>query len=146
MEQIQVIFDMVEFQSMMWLLLIPVAMMGLDVLTGLINAFSKNQFESAKMRAGLAKKAGEMAIIAIGMLFTYGMGIPQVLLKAVSLYIVFMELMSICENLNKLGVPLPAFVTRTLHNIDETIKKDEEIKELKKRLEELEHERAGSEK
>lgn len=146
MEQIQVIFDMVEFQSMMWLLLIPVAMMGLDVLTGLINAFSKNQFESAKMRAGLAKKAGEMAIIAIGMLFTYGMGIPQVLLKAVSLYIVFMELMSICENLNKLGVPLPAFVTRTLHNIDETIKKDEEIKELKKRLEELEHERTGSEK
>ena len=146
MEQIQVIFDMVEFQSMMWLLLIPVAMMGLDVLTGLINAFSKNKFESAKMRAGLAKKAGEMAIIAIGMLFTYGMGIPQVLLKAVSLYIVFMELMSICENLNKLGVPLPAFVTRTLHNIDETIKKDEEIKELKKRLEELEHERAGSEK
>ena len=110
MEQIQVIFDMVEFQSMMWLLLIPVAMMGLDVLTGLINAFSKNQFESAKMRAGLAKKAGEMAIIAIGMLFTYGMGIPQVLLKAVSLYIVFMELMSICENLNKLGVPLPAFL------------------------------------
>lgn len=146
MEQIQVIFDMVEFQSMMWLLLIPVAMMGLDVLTGLINAFSKNQFESAKMRAGLAKKAGEMAIIAIGMLFTYGMGIPQVLLKAVSLYIVFMELMSICENLSKLGVPLPAFVTRTLNNIDETIKKDEEIKELKKRLEELEHERAGSEK
>ena len=57
MEQIQVIFDMVEFQSMMWLLLIPVAMMGLDVLTGLINAFSKNQFESAKMRAGLAKKS-----------------------------------------------------------------------------------------
>ena len=144
MEQIQVIFDMVEFQSMMWLLLIPVAMMGLDVLTGLINAFSKNQFESAKMRAGLAKKAGEMAIIAIGMLFTYGMGIPQVLLKAVSLYIVFMELMSICENLNKLGVPLPAFVTKTLNNIDETLKKDEEIKELKKRLEELEHDRAGS--
>ena len=143
---IETIIAQIHFANLIWLLVIPVAMMGLDVLTGLINAFSKNQFESAKMRAGLAKKAVEMDIIAIGMLFTYGMGIPQVLLKAVSLYIVFMELMSICENLNKLGVPLPAFVTRTLHNIDETIKKDEEIKELKKRLEELEHERAGSEK
>ena len=110
MEYAKKILEYAHFHGMMWVILLPFAMMAIDVITGLIYAWVTNTFMSAKMRSGLGKKAGELAIIAIGLLFTAGMEIPQVVLNALSLYIIFMEIMSILENLDKLGVPIPVFI------------------------------------
>ena len=137
MEELINIVNRVSFQSMTWLLLIPAALMGFDILTGLIHAFVSDTFKSSKMRAGLGKKAGEIAIILIGLLFTYGMNLPEYILKGVALYIVFMEFMSVLENLNKLGVPIPGFIAKALNNLDEALKADD-VKEINKRLEEIE--------
>ena len=130
------ILEQIHFANLMWLLLIPVAMMGIDIITGLINAWATNSFQSAKMRTGLAKKCGEMVIILIGMMFTYGMSLPSYILTGISAYIIFMELMSVLENLKKLGVPIPAFIAKVLNNVDEALQKDE-YEELKKELESL---------
>ena len=127
----------IHFQNMLWLLLIPVAMMGIDIITGLINAWATNSFESAKMRTGLAKKCGEMVVILIGMMFTYGMSLPGYILKGVSAYIIFMELMSVMENLDKLGVPIPAFISKVLNNVDDALQNSEDVEEIKKELDEL---------
>lgn len=146
------IIEMIHFNNMMWLLLIPAAMMGIDILTGLIYAFITNSFMSAKMRSGLGKKAGELMIIVIGLLFTFGMNIPTEILKCIALYIIFMELMSILENLDKLGVPIPAFISKTLNNLNDEIMHQEEYKELNAKMEmvlamieEESHDRKGTE-
>lgn len=71
------------------------------------------------MRAGLGKKIGEIVIIVIGELFSYGVGLPEYIINGVILYIVFMEFMSILENLDKLGVPIPKNIKKALNNISE---------------------------
>lgn len=131
MDNVMSIIETIHFNNMMWLLLIPAAMMGIDILTGLIYAFITNSFMSAKMRSGLGKKAGELLIIVIGLLFTVGMNVPTEILKCIALYIIFMELMSILENLDKLGVPIPAFISKTLNNINDDIMHKEDITEIK---------------
>ena len=131
----------IHFQNMLWLLMIPVAMMAIDIITGLINAWATNSFQSARMRTGLAKKCGEIIIILIGMMFTYGMNIPKYVLTGISIYIIFMELMSVMENLDKLGVPIPLFISKVLNNVDESLKTAEDYEELKKQLQELQNAR-----
>ena len=131
------IINEIHFANMLWLLLIPVAMMAIDIVTGLINAWATNSFQSARMRTGLAKKCGEIIIILIGMMFTYGMNLPRYILTGIAVYIIFMELMSVMENLKKLGVPIPAFISKVLNNVDETLKTAEDYEELKRQLEEL---------
>ena len=91
---------------------------------------------SAKMRTGLAKKCGEILIILIGMMFMYGMNLPSYILTGISAYIIFMEFMSVMENLKKLGVPIPNFIAKVLNNVDESLKNDD-YAEIKRKLEEL---------
>lgn len=126
----------IHFANLVWLLLIPVAMMAIDIVTGLLNAWATESFMSAKMRSGLAKKCGEILTILIGIMFMYGMNLPAYILTGISVYIIFMEFMSIMENLDKLGVPIPAFISKVLNNVDETLKNDD-YAEIKKKLEEL---------
>ncbi len=128
----------IHFQNMTWLLLIPVAMMAIDIVTGLINAWATNSFQSARMRSGLAKKCGEIIIILIGMMFTYGMNLPKYILTGIAVYIIFMELMSIMENLDKLGVPIPAAISKVLNNVDESLRTTEDVAELRRQLVEIE--------
>ena len=51
------VFKELHFQSMFWLLMLPSAMMAIDVITGLMGAWVRKDFQSTKMRSGLAKKA-----------------------------------------------------------------------------------------
>lgn len=131
------ILNEIHFASLTWLLLIPVAMMAIDIVTGLLYAWSTKTFESAKMRTGLAKKCGEIMIILIGMMFVYGTNIPTYILTGISAYIIFMELMSVLENLDKLGVPIPAFISKVLNNVDDALQNSEDVEEIKKELDEL---------
>lgn len=126
----------IHFANLIWLLLIPVAMMAIDIVTGLLNAWATESFMSAKMRSGLAKKCGEILIILIGMMFMYGMNLPSYILTGISVYIIFMEFMSVMENLKKLGVPIPNFIAKVLNNVDESLKNDD-YAEIKRKLEDL---------
>lgn len=137
MQDIKEIMAQIHFANMAWLLFIPAAMMGIDILTGLIYAFITNTFQSAKMRSGLGKKVGELVIIIIGLLFTFGMSLPDQILKGIALYIIFMELMSIFENLDKLGVPIPAAISKTLNNINDEVMHQSDYKELRDKMDEI---------
>lgn len=120
-----------HFVNFIWLLVLPAAMMGIDVVTGLIGAWVHNNFQSAIMRSGLAKKAGELLIIVMGILFTYGMGLPPYIMTCVALYIILMEAMSVTENLDKLGAPLPASLKNVINNVGHAVQEDD-INELRK--------------
>lgn len=126
---IQVIIDKIQYHSFMWAVMLPLILMGVDVLTGVVYAWRDRCFDSSKMRSGLAKKIGEIAALFFGVIVMYALDLPQIFLKCVSLYLVFMEGMSILENLDKLRVPVPGFVRKVINNIDKQLKSEDLPKE-----------------
>jgi toxin secretion/phage lysis holin len=128
-----------HFRNELLELIVPVAMMAVDFLTGSFGAWMTHTFQSARMRAGLTKKVGEMSIIVIGALLSYALRLPPQIMAGISLYIMFMELMSICENAKKMGAPLPGFVSKVLNTVDATLK-EEDVSEAIKKIAELEEE------
>jgi len=111
----------IHFASKAWVLLLPVAFIALDILTGLLKAFVAKDFQSSKMRAGFGKKIGEITVLVIGELITYALGLPRFIMTGISLYLVFMELMSNLENLSELGVPLPKWLVSCLSQVGTAI-------------------------
>ena len=124
METIKELIQQFQFRDDRWIILLPVILMGIDILTGIINAWIKGEIKSSILRKGLGKKMGEITIIAVSELFFYAIKLPVAVIDGVSLYIVLMELISICENLIKLGVPIPNFVKKALDVTAEEINKD----------------------
>ena len=122
---IQVIIDQIHYHNFLWVVMLPLILMGVDVLTGVVYAWRDRCFDSSKMRSGLAKKIGEIAALFFGVIVMYALDLPQIFLKCVSLYLVFMEGMSILENLDKLRVPVPGFVRKVINNIDKQLKSEE---------------------
>lgn len=114
-------FSDVQFTNAYWVLFLPCALMALDVLTGVTHAWMTGHLKSYRMREGLGRKAGELTILVMGALFTAAISLPPYIMGFFSLYIVVMELVSICENLKKLGIPIPKFVDRALGNIENKI-------------------------
>ena len=113
----------VRFVTGLWALAVPCVLMALDFATGFLNAWARREVQSAKMRAGLAKKLGEIAALVATKLCVTGMALPPELMTGVSLYIVLMELVSITENLALLGIPVPKRVRQKLKNVRDELEK-----------------------
>ena len=130
MEDIYQLISQFHFRNELWVLFIPLGLMAIDILTGIIKAWAHNDFQSAVMRAGLAKKAGEIMILVVGELISFGLSIPGAVMDGISFYIIFMEIMSILENVDELGVPIPKFVKDVINNANEQLqngpKKDDD--------------------
>ncbi len=129
MEEILQFVEQFHFRNELWVLFIPLGLMAIDVLTGVIKAWAHNDFKSAIMRAGLAKKAGEIMILVVGELISYGMMLPDAIMNGISFYIIFMEIMSIMENLDELGIPIPKFVRDVINNVDDKLQHGDDHKE-----------------
>lgn len=128
-----------RFRNEWWVLVLPISLMLVDVITGLLKAFMTKTFQSSVLRAGGCKKAGEVAVLGVGELFTCALVLPDYVMILISAYIVFMEIMSIIENVDKLGVPIPAFVRDVVNNVDDQLTNrhlsDAEIKQIKELIE-----------
>ena len=130
MEDIFYYLSQFHFRNELWVLFIPLGLMAIDILTGVIKAWAQNDFKSAIMRAGLAKKAEEILILVAGELISFGLMLPDAVMNGVSFYTIFMEVMSILENVDELGIPVPGFVKKVINNVDEQLKDgDHEKKE-----------------
>lgn len=121
MDVMNIDFSDVQFTNAYWVLFLPCALMALDVLTGVTHAWMTGHLKSYRMREGLGRKAGELTILVMGALFTAAINLPPYIMGFFSLYIIVMELVSICENLKKLGIPIPKFIDRALGNIENKI-------------------------
>lgn len=100
------------------LLLLPFILMVIDFLTGISHAWATGHLKSYKMREGLNKKVGEISILLVGYIFTWTINAPQYLMIGITVYIVIMELISLSENLDKMGVPLPKPLKSALRNAE----------------------------
>ena len=117
------IINQIEFTSDMWCVALPIILCILDVATGYINAWKKNELSSKKMREGLAKKFGEIVLCTLGWLMYLAFGIHLAPIFT-ALYISIMEVTSIFENLDKLGVPVPDFIRKRVNNVKDEIEKE----------------------
>lgn len=113
--------ETISFRNEFWVLIIPLVCICVDFVTGVLHAWSTGHLKSYKMREGLARKSGELLVLILGEAFTLGMNLPIYILAFLSFYIIFMETISIIENLRKLGIKIPAFVNKALENIEEQI-------------------------
>lgn len=125
MEEAIKFLETFHFTNAIWVLIIPLSLMLIDVLTGWLNAWLKGEIKSYRMREGLVKKCGEIMILIIGELFTFGLGLPAYIMSLISLYIILMELVSIAENLDKMGVPIPHFFKKGLGKLNDTVQNDD---------------------
>lgn len=96
------------------------ALMALDVITGFFAAWHARDLASSKMAIGALKKGGVLVLVSALCLLEYGLqslhafGLqPAVWVTA---YCCVTEVLSLAENLQKIGVPVPAFLVRRLRD------------------------------
>ena len=97
--------------------LVPLIFMLCDVVSGLAKAYVQKSIISHKMRSGIIKKCGEMMIILLTALVVYSVQWPHQIIAIVSLYMILMEIISIMENLDEIGVPIPKWIEKTINNV-----------------------------
>lgn len=97
--------------------LVPLIFMLCDIVSGLAKAYVQKNIISHKMRSGIVKKCGEMMIILLTALVVYSVQWPHQIIAIVSVYMILMEIISIMENLDEVGVPIPKWIEKTINNV-----------------------------
>ena len=133
-----------KFAKEYWVFLAPILFILIDIATGFLNAWKEQKVMSCRLRNGLVKKCGELFCIAIGEILTYALGLPRYIVYGIAGYVILMEIVSNIENIAKMGVPIPAFISKALSQASDdfanadyaTVKKDldsawDEIRRLK---------------
>ena len=106
-----------KFVSEFVFYLLPLIFMLCDVVSGLAKAYVQKNIISHKMRSGIIKKCGEMMIILLTAIVVYSVQWPHQIIAIVSLYMILMEIISIMENLDEIGVPIPKWIEKTINNV-----------------------------
>ena len=70
-----------EITNVIWFILLPLILEVLDVITGYLNAWIKNDIQSVKMREGLGKKVAELVYCSVALLINLLFYFPFVLNK-----------------------------------------------------------------
>lgn len=107
----------IQWTNELWAIITPLILIILDVLTGVVKAWKNNDFQSSKMRAGLSKKFGEIVYVLVGILTKFALG-TNVLTYFLVGYICIMEVSSLLENCDELGVAIPQKIKDKINNID----------------------------
>lgn len=110
-----------KFVSEFVFYLVPLIFMLCDVVSGLAKAYVQKSIISHKMRSGIIKKCGEMMIIVLTAVVVYSVQWPHQIIAIVSVYMILMEIISIMENLDGIGVPIPKWIEKTINNVAEDI-------------------------
>lgn len=109
------IIENLQFSHDYWEIVLPLILMVFDIITGYYNAWKTNTISSSRMRDGMGKKIAELVYIVVGIIIGVAFDI-KLIGNFVSLYIIYMELVSVAENCKKLGIDLPENIKEKLNN------------------------------
>lgn len=114
------------------ILLVPLcvlaAVMIIDYATGIAAAWSCKLLSSRVGVKGIVKKVAYLALVAVGMVVDYLISSALVHVEVdisvnycfgmmISVWLIINELLSILENLGRLGIPLPDFLVRAVERL-----------------------------
>ena len=117
-------------------LLIPlavlVAVMLIDYITGMAGASCTGQLNSRVGVRGIVKKAGYLALVAVGMVVDYlilsalvsigiSLQINYCFGMIITVWLIINELISILENLGELNIPLPQFLVDVVKSMKDKV-------------------------
>lgn len=113
------------FTSRYWILLLPAILMAADIITGWLQATINESWDSTKMRKGLFRKSAELMVIFVAYAIDAAIKLPVDIPAFIAGYIVVMEILSVCENLDQAGLPVPTWITRRLGKVAKDLSEDD---------------------
>ena len=123
------------------ILLIPlgvlIGVMLIDYVTGMAGAAYTGKMNSRIGVMGIVKKAGYIALVAVGMVVDYlissalsqigiNLQITYCFGMIITIWLIINELISILENLGELKIPLPQFLVNTIQSLKHSVEKKAE--------------------
>lgn len=106
--------EKITFTHRYWVIILPLVMMAADVITGWIQASINGTWDSTKMRKGLFRKSGEIMVLLLAYVVHMAIALPVDVPAFFSIYIIIMEVLSVAENLDQAGLPVPHWITKRL--------------------------------
>lgn len=88
-------------------------LMVADYITGLMVGFKRDELSSKRAGAGIKKKIGVWFLITCSVVLARAIGRAEIRTLVASFYIAT-EILSIVENLSKIGVPVPRVLKKAL--------------------------------
>ncbi len=130
------------------ILLLPIAVliatMVIDYMTGMISAWLNSDLSSKRGIRGIVKKVCYMVLVAvaIGVDYLIQCGLQMVNIDMniqiffgilVTIWLIINEMISILENLTKIGVPIPTFLMTMIQKLKITTEQQTENQKEKKK-------------
>ncbi len=114
-----------------WVVVLWLAAMALDYLTGTLAAIANGEWTSRKASQGLWHKLGSIAAVLVAALCDIALGVIAdnlgdeilrinygcIITPVVAVWYIFTELGSVIENAAKLGAPMPAFLKNLISRL-----------------------------
>lgn len=106
--------------------------MATDYLTGWASAKKHSKVSSRIGIAGIIKKVCYIALVGVGAMVDYILGyglpalgidnkLPMIFGLLITMWLISNELISILENLSKIGVPMPSFLMKLVEKLKVTV-------------------------
>lgn len=117
-------------------LFVLLIMMVIDYISGMTAAWIRNELSSKIGAKGIVRKVGYMGLIVVAMVVDYLIYSGLVMINVnpnyemffgilVSIWLIINEMISILENLSKIGVPIPAFLKKIVKKLKIAAEKKE---------------------
>lgn len=115
----------INFTSRYWIILLPMILMAADIVTGWIQATVNGTWDSTKMRKGLYRKSGELLVIVLAYTISIAVSLPFDVSAFIAGYVLIMESLSVCENLDQAGLPMPTWIIKRLGKVAKDMTDDD---------------------
>lgn len=118
-------------------IIILICAMIIDYATGMTAAFYNAELSSKKGIKGIIKKVGYLALVAAAMIVDWLIccGLQQINVDIqysvffailVAVWLIINELISVLENLSRMGVPIPNFLKKIVNRLKNTVEKGDD--------------------
>ena len=113
-------------------IIILVIAMIIDYITGMMSAWLNSELSSKKGIKGIVKKISYLALVAVAMIVDWLIccGLQQINVSIkysvffavlVTVWLIINELISVLENLSRMGVPIPNFLKKLIDRLKNTV-------------------------
>lgn len=120
------------FQIIAIPLIVLTIVMLIDYITGMLSAYVNAELSSRKGIVGILKKISYFSLVCVGIAIDYILysALSQIGIQSdvtmffgltVTVWLIINELISILENLSKLDVPIPKFLTSVIKKLKTTV-------------------------
>lgn len=118
-------------------IIILVIAMIIDYITGMMSAWLNAELSSKKGIKGIVKKISYLALVAVAMIVDWLIfqGLRQINIDMkysvffavlVAVWLIINELISVLENLSRMGVPIPNFLKKLINRLKTTVDKGDD--------------------